>query len=426
MDFNKENFDDYSLRTINERSKNGFEFDDAYTLIVGEENRVSNEESRKRLSGIKAYLMRKLELSNIEASEEIQRLSQKESIEVREDGSAILEKYVVAMEEDFKTPERILEIVGYDPKLWTLKKSKISKWNVSHGDLPNKLLYSIRCEVEPKIQEFDIEWSKEVFKELKSLPSIKSEKQRKTNKVVFVSLADLHYGLRGLDYEQQTKVVFDEIALEYKYADTIILPIGNDILHYNSENGANKSTVKGTSLEATLDYDEMFKSGLRAMCHLIDRLLEETNATIHTLYIPSNHDKYSTFGLYQSLCQRYRNIGRVLLDDTVAPRKYVNYGKVGLMIAHGDEEGKRLFTLFPIEAPEIFAKSTCREGMLYHLHNESVKDEAGVTYRRLPTLNKADKWHTEKGYLGSFNRMQVFVYDSSLGRLNRIDQYYLD
>lgn len=415
-------YDKTSLDKIQKRREDSSSYVNLFVEIADVE--LSETEARKESRGVENYLIRKMEIGGEEIEDS--RGKYKESIEIKSDGTQVSDKLIEINEAQMKDGVYLLEAHGYNPYKFELLNARNNLWNVYSKIDGVQTLYSSKISIKPKVQEFDIEWAKDVFKELPSLPKAERLLESLNGKMVFISLADLHYGLRSSEYEDETKKIFDDISLRYRDADVIVVPIGNDLCHFNTVIGATPSTVKGTGLEATMEYDEMFKSALRSMAHLIDRLLENTSAKIQTMYIPSNHDTYSTFGIYQSLIQRYINNPNITFDDSMKFRKYIGVGKVGLMVAHGDSEAKRIFQLFPVEAPEIFASSTCREGMLYHLHNETVKDEAGVTYRRLPTMNKPDKWHDQKGFVGAPNRMQVFVYDTIKGRLNTIDQYYLE
>ena len=413
----KETFDEYTLNMIESRTDNGFEYDELYETILGEEYHVSPTESRKRTRGIRDYLLKKQSMSNDETNSEMARLSEKESIEIKPDNSRVLEKFILANEDELKSPKRIMEILGYDPNLWELTSSKISKWNVSGGvgSDTHKLLYAIKCAVKPKAQEFNIEWAKEVFCNLNELPAIKKYTKNKGKKIVELQYADLHIGLRGCEYEEQLKEMTDRIISSLVDVDIILLPVGQDLLNSNHVENSASVTVKGTGVESSMTYSEMFKSGLRVYCHIVDRIIEQTNAIIDMPYILGNHDEHSAFGVYQSLMQRYHLNENIIFDDEMTPRKYRSYGINGIGLGHGQSEAKRIIGLFSVEAPEIFARSTCREFHLSHLHSETVKSDSGITFRRLPTVNKADKWHTTMGFVGATNRIQVFEYDSEEG-----------
>ena len=425
-----EKFLDYAKRLIDNKDLYDLDKSEIYELLYNE--RVSSDHARKAL--------RVLELT-IEESEKCnigsihkelndkdfeEQFKQKSKIELNKDGSQTSDKLLLMSEEDCKNVDYLLEAHGYDITTWQLVSARNNIWNVYSKKDGVKTLYSSKIVVKPIIQEFNIEWAKEVFKELKPLPAVKKiNRGNKNKKIVELQYADIHIGLRGCEYEDELNQMTDNIISKFKDADTFVLPIGQDLLNSNHVDGANFSTVHGTSVQQSLDYREMFKSGLRVVCHIIDRIIElNPTANIECIYISGNHDEQSAFGVFQSVMQRYLLNENITFDDTMDTRKYRLYGINAIGFAHGQKEGKRIFGLFPVEAPEIFAKAKCREFHLSHLHNESVKDENGVMFRRMPTVNSPDNWHNNKGFVGATKRIQAFVYDTEIG-LEEIKYFYL-
>lgn len=425
-----EKFLDYAKRLIDNKDLYDLDKSEIYELLYNE--RVSSDHARKALR-ILELTIEESEKCNIgnthkELSDKDfeEQFKQKSKIELNKDGSQISDKLLLMSEEDCKNVDYLLKAHGYDTTSWQLVSAKNNIWNVYNKKDGLKTLYSSKIVVKPIIQEFNIEWAKEVFKELKPLSAVKKiNKGDKNKKIVELQYADIHIGLRGCEYEDELNQMTDNIISKFKDADVFVLPIGQDLLNANHVDGASFSTVHGTSVQQSLDYREMFKSGLRVVCHIIDRIIElNPTASIECIYISGNHDEQSTFGVFQSVMQRYLLNENITFDDTMDTRKYRLYGVNAIGFAHGQKEGKRIFGLFPIEAPEIFAKAKFREFHLSHLHNESVKDENGVMFRRMPTVNSPDNWHDNKGFVGATKRIQAFVYDTEIG-LEEIKYFYL-
>lgn len=348
----------------------------------------------------------------------------KNTIELNKDGSQTSDKLLSMSEEDCKDVNYLLKAHGYDVNAWELVSARNNIWNVYSKQDGVKTLYSSKIVVKPRLQEYNIEWAKEVFKELKPLAPVK-QYHNDGKKIIELQYADIHIGLRGCEYETELNNMTDKIISKFKDADIFVLPIGQDLLNANHVSGAIVSTVKGTPVEQSLSYREMFKTGLRVVCYIIDRIISlKTNAKIECIYVSGNHDSQSCFGVFQSVMQRYLNNENITFDDTMDERKYRLYGVNGIGFGHGQNESKRIFGLFPVEAPEIFAKAKCREFHLSHLHNESVRDENGVIFRRMPTVNSPDNWHNNKGFVGATKRIQAFVYDAEIG-LEEIKYFYL-
>ena len=376
-------------------------YDDGYEIGLNENENVKKEEI-----------------------EEKQNFNYKETIEIMQDGSYKSDKLLQMNTEQCKDPNYLLEAHGFDKGYWQITSAKNNIWNVYSKQDGVQQLYSSKITVKPLIKEYDVEWAKEVFNDIEPLPPVNEYKNNKGQKVVELQYADIHIGLRGCEYEEELNAMTDRIISKFKDADIFVLPIGQDLLNSNHVSGAISSTVKGTPVQQALDYRDMFKSGLRVICHIIDRIIESTGAITECIYVSGNHDEQSCFGVFQSVMQRYSNNKNITFDDTMDVRKYRRYGVNGIGFAHGATEGKRIFGLFPVEAPEIFAKTKCREFHLSHLHNESVKDENGVMFRRMPTVNNPDNWHESKGYIGATKRIQAFVYDTEIG-LDEIKYFYL-
>lgn len=415
--------DDFVYKQIQERKDTKEPYESFFNRIYGIE--LSNTEARKELRGIENHLEYKKEHESEINDEENNMPRYKESTEFMPDGSYKSDKLLRMSAEESKDVNYLLKAHGFDNKYWEIINARNNIWNVYSKQDGVQQLYSSKITVKPIVLEYDIEWAKEVFKEIQPLPPVKSYKNNKGKKIVELQYADIHIGLRGCEYEEELKQMTDRIISKFKDVDIFILPIGQDFLNSNNVNGALSTTVKGTPVEQSLKYKEMFKSGLRVISYIIDRIIEENpKAKIECIYVPGNHDSQSCFGVFQSIMQRYSKNENIIFDDEIEPRKYRLYGVNAIGFGHGQDEGKRIFGAFPVEAPEIFAKAKYREFHLSHLHNESVRDENGVIFRRMPTVNNPDNWHTDKCFVGATKRIQAFVYDSEVG-LEEIKYFYL-
>lgn len=366
---------------------------------------------------------------------ELEKLKYKSTEEICQDGTHKSDKLLRMDSNQSKDPKFLLEAHGFNADEWELLSAKNNIWNTYSKQDGINTLYSSKIVAKPKIKSFDLSWYKEQFKEIEPIDPFEMKcvdlHMPNSNKVVEINLADLHIGLNGVEYEDKLRSSIDEIIEKHKNAEEFVLPIGQDWLNANTKVGANFTTVKGTSLEQNLSYKEMVQTGIRIGVYIIESILTKTSANIDCLYIKGNHDEHSSYILFCALMQRYYHLThdvlvskRIHFDDSMKPRKYRRFGVNGIGFAHGDNEGKKIYGLFQVEAPRIFAETKYREFHLSHLHHESVKDENGIIFRRLPTPNKADEWHENMGYLGSTNRIQVFVYDYDNG-LDSINYYYL-
>ena len=366
---------------------------------------------------------------------ELEKLKYKSTEEICPDGTHKSDKLLQMDSNQSKDPSFLLNSHGFNSEEWELLSAKNNIWNAYSKQDGIMTLYSSKIVAKPKIKSFDLNWYKEQFEKIEPIDPFEIRSldlfMPQSKKIVELNLCDLHIGLNGVEYEDKLKLSIDEIIEKHKYAEEFILPIGQDWLNSNVKIGANFTTVRGTSLEQNLTYREMVQTGIRIGVYIIESILSKTSANIDCLYIKGNHDEHSSYILFCALMQRYHHFThdvliskRIYFDDSMKPRKYRRYGVNGIGFAHGENEGKKIYGLFQIEAPQIFANTNCREFHLSHLHHESVKDENGIIFRRLPTPNSPDEWHENMGFLGSTNRIQVFVYDYDNG-LDSINYYYL-
>jgi len=366
---------------------------------------------------------------------ELEKLKYKSTEEICPDGTHKSDKLLQMDSNQSKDPSFLLNSHGFNSDEWELLSAKNNIWNAYSKQDGIMTLYSSKIVAKPKIKSFDLSWFKEIFESIEPIDPFSEpcvdQIIPKSNKIVEIEMADLHIGLNGIEYEEQLNNTIDIMIDKYKDVEHFIIPIGQDWLNCDIQIGADFKTTKGTSLQQKLSYKEMYQTGIRIASRLLDNIISKTSATIECIYIPANHDKHSAFGMFCALMQRYYHYShnamitkRITFDDSTKPRKYRKVGVVGLGIGHGDGEGKRIYEAFSIEAPTIMANTKYREFHLSHLHHESVKDIGGIVYRRLPTPNTPDDWHTELGFIGSTNRIQVFVYDYDNG-LDSINYYYL-
>lgn len=413
-------FDRIVYKEILDRKEQGSSYTNTHSKITNVT--LSETEARKQLKGIENLLEAKLDWLEENESEETPKY--KESTELCSDGSYKSDKLLKMNAEQSKDVKYLLEAHGFDSGFWQVVSARNNIWNVYSKQDGVQQLYSSKITVKPIIKEFDIDWFKDQFSKINPLKPLKRSRLNNSGKIVELQYADIHIGLRGLSYEEELNQMSDSIISKFKDVEKFVIPLGQDFLNSDHSNGASSTTTKGTVVEQKLDYSEMFKSGIRVISHLTDRILTETDAEIEFIYVPGNHDSNSCFGLFQSIMQRYRLHDNISFDDEIEERKYRLYGVNGIGFGHGQGEGKRIFGLFSVEAPEIFAKAKHREFHLSHLHNESVRDENGVIFRRMPTVNSADKWHKSKGYMGATKRIQAFVYDKNIG-LEDIKYFYI-
>lgn len=414
----------FNLNKVNEiyqqiidRKKNGGDYSELYKKLTGLD--ISPDVARKYIKGAEDILSSIIECE----SDKIDDITDtyKSSSEITHDGKYKSDKLLKINDEQKKDPCFLLDAHGFSIDNWELLSVRNDIWNVYSKLDGVQQLYSSKIVAKPRIKDFDLSWFEDTFRNIKP-HRVLDKKVPKTGIVSEIQLADLHIGLHGYEYEEQLKNMIDDIILSCIGSEHIVIPIGQDFLNCNSVEGTNHKTVKGTSLEQKLSYEDMFEAGIRILTHLISGLYESCEATIECIYVPGNHDEHSCYGLFHAIKSYFRKCKNISFDSSIEPRKYRQYGINGIGFGHGQSEKKNIEGLFQTESPFIFAGTKTREFHLSHLHHETVKDKNGVVFRRLPTVNSEDNYHKTHGYIGSNKRVQVFKWNKRIG-LDSIEYY---
>ena len=96
-------------------------------------------------------------------------------------------------------------------------------------------------------------------------------------------------------------------------------------------------------------------------------------------------------------------------------RTWRTWGDCLIGFAHGDMQKKRLGQWLHQEAREEYGKSKWAEMHVGHIHHQVTQEENGIILRHLPTITPDDKWHYDKGFVGSVRGTICFVWDKKAG-----------
>jgi hypothetical protein len=246
--------------------------------------------------------------------------------------------------------------------------------------------------------------------------------------MIEVETADVHIGKlawgeeTGTDYdssiaEQLAREAVEEILwhAERYPVERFVLPVGNDLLHFELSG----MTTNGTPQDGDTRWLKMFRRARGVVSWMISTLAER--APVHVVVVPGNHGRQGEMALGEVLAAEYGRDPRVSFDCSPAPRKYVQYGHNLLGLTHGDgEPHAKLPQLMAVEQPALWGESTHREFHVGHLHTSrktepvTVDDKLGVTVRILRSLSGVDRWHAQKGFLGT-RGAEAFVWQKSGG-----------
>jgi hypothetical protein len=394
-----------------------------YGVNIGQNN------AEKQLAGIRRHVRFKKKMEDPTPSD-------MEEIQIKGDGTRTTTRMIWLSEEDKKDPNRVTDLMGFDPLKWRLKycDMKRSHWNSitknddGEGDLHTLHAYNCKVSVSPIQDIISTDYVLEVFEGL-GAPELSKIKYEPGNCMLELPIMDLHLGKlawgeeTGDDYdlkiaeELYRKTVLDILGKTKRCSldiEKIVFPVGQDFFQADNSDSA---TTAGTRVDTDSRVHKFYRKGIELLVWAIEQLRQI--APVEVMYVAGNHDKILSYCAVVTLHARYEECDSVIVDLSPTPRKYVHYGVNLIGFSHG-KEGKRIEHLMQQEQPEAWGNSMFREWHLGDLHHEESKEVGGVKIRRISSITGTDAWHAEKGYL-SQRMAQAFIWDKDLGRQFVID-----
>lgn len=300
-----------------------------------------------------------------------------------------------------KSPRTMLALTGYDPDKFDLISSQYKVYeqhSTEDGTVPQ---YSITVKVKPKD---DISVS-----ELSGIinSSVKQKCLDRTSgtlkHVLVVPMFDLHFGINNFKNMQP---YLDEILtiINSHPFEKIVIEIGGDILH--SDFLKKTQTVRGTQLDH-VDTIKAWQDAAEFVKGIIEPAIKNSKST--ELYaIGGNHDFSMQWAFIEMVKARYPQLS---VFNPGSYRQVFTYGKVAILLAHGDTARNKLSQLFASEYPEAWYRSVWRETHMGHLHSEVVKDENGAIHREFGTPKPNDGYEIKNGFTMNSKTLKVLEYD---------------
>jgi len=363
----------------------------------------------------------------------------KESVEIKQDNSQVSDKVIPLSDEELKDVNFILKSHNYDPEAWELISAKHSIWNVNTKVDGVKKLFSSKVSVKPRneilLNEDNIT---KILDNLIKNYSIPSPKYIKCNPstngdLLILNIADLHLGLKS--YLETSNNEYDDVIatnrffyvindvisrIKHKEIDKVILLNLGDICNFDTP----YQTTKGTpQTDHSVSYYQMFTKVSDLLIKAIDMLSQI--APVEVWNCNSNHDRYTTFGIFQVLNSWYRNNDNVWIDTGTLDRKYIKYGRVCIGIAHDINE-KVAFKTIHNEAKEFISDCDYLYWFVAHQHKTMVIDDYGVEIRRLPTVSNSSEWSYSQAYTGTVKKSQSFIVSKEYGIIDIMNTVIVD
>lgn len=299
-----------------------------------------------------------------------------------------------------KSPRTMLALTGYDPDKFDLISSQYKVYeqhSTEDGTIPQ---YSITVKTRPKSNVSASELSGIINRNVKQTRLKRTSVTLK--RMMVVPLYDLHFGINSFD---NMKVFADKIitTITGSCYEKIVIELGGDLLH--SDYLKSTKTVKGTQLDH-VDMINAWKDAADFVKGIIEPAIKNSSIT-ELRAIGGNHDFDMQWAFVEMIKARYPQLN-VLNPGSY--RQVFTYGKVSIMMAHGDTAKAKLSQLFANEYPSEWSNSVWREVHWGHFHTETVKDEGGTIQRQFGTPKPSDGYEIKNGYTMGTKTLKLLEY----------------
>lgn len=394
--------------------------------------KVSYSNAKKYLTGVRKFLEYKREMVDSGIP-----MNEMDEVEHKADGSHTTKRMVMLSETDALDPQRVMELMGYDPLQWALVNCKTRRnyWDVSmkmgskqdgyYAEKHTNHAYMCTLTVKPIQLLITSDYIRQLFAEMKP-PKARKVVHQAGEYLLELPLMDFHLGKlgwgeeTGQDYDmtiaaERWEQVVTQIVGKVKQfqlpIERVIFPVGQDFFHMDT---TKTTTTKGTPLDSDTRWQKMYRRGIELLTWAVVELLEV--APVECMWVGGNHDQMLSYTATCHLDGYFREWDDVTVDLSAQPRKYVEYGQCLIGFSHGEDEGRRIEDMMQVEVPEMWGRTRFREWHLGHLHKRQLmNEEGGVLIRRISTISGTDAWAAKVAFKGSILMGQAFVWDKERG-----------
>lgn len=330
---------------------------------------------------------------------------------------------------DNKNETSILKEHGLDPKRFSVVNVRQSKWI----DVSGNERTSSRLTVKPVEESV---WNEDFIKSIFDKIKIDASFEKYTLKqysddgyILVVPIADFHYmRYSSVDcceegYDRETaryryyQVINDTLSrIDNKKIRKIMYVIGNDMLNIDNLSG---TTTKGTQQESEGNIESAIIEITNIIVNTIERL--KKIAPVDIIYIPSNHDYLTFFGIMNAIRLKYELDENISVDYSPKERKYRLEGSCLMGFSH-DLKVANVNDIFIKDASNLISQAMSRIYFVAHLHHEEAVDVGGTDVRRLPTIASQSRWEYNKGF-NAQQKCQSFLIDPQHGITDIIYSY---
>jgi hypothetical protein len=328
----------------------------------------------------------------------------------------------------FSTPVRIndlndlLRACNVSEEEYDVSNFIVNAWPMNLGEGVVEQYVQVKAWLEPKVTQLTRDVLADLIEDAKNHSPLYLDTEFvepvKTGHLLELDLFDVHFGLLawgrevdGPNYDTEiaitlyNQVVQELVSLAQGFeVERILLPLGQDLLNADQTiGGAGGATTKGTPQDVDTRWRKLYRAVRQTVVGVIDML--RWVAPVDVLIVPGNHAEQREFTLGDSLECWYRSDEAVMVDNGPTLRKYYQYGRSLIGLAHGcDGPINRLPMIMATERPEEWAATHWHEWHIGHRHRKKgtipvpVEDLEGVFVRELPSIAPKGVWEYRHGY----------------------------
>lgn len=351
------------------------------------------------------------------------------------------------------TLDDLVEACDIDLDVWQVDRYVVNKWEVGRKDKQVSLSWDEgvadgevvdtgKIFVEPLIQvkawlskRQDKLWEEivdELIEEAKEyMPdwSLPAPAVVGGNHLFVANFYDQHFGKRIVG----KTVTLKEVAVSFKKAvddmiarvladprkiDTILIPMGHDILHVD---GLNETTTRGTKVEMQDDPRMAGDVAFECYRYLVEKSCALAKQVVVAV-VQGNHSRYTSHFLGKMLEAWFHTNEQVIFITTPSPRQYVRYGVNAICMTHGEKmSALRVAAVMPKEMGDAYDSGIEYMEVLtghYHKKQETyvmVTEEAGVVVRTIPAMCDIDQYHLLHAFVGTKRAAEGMYYHETKG-----------
>lgn len=349
----------------------------------------------------------------------------------------------------FRSTDEALADAKIDTEKWEVERQVVNYWQMGSkldtGRIAVTDLYQIKIWLKPKVALSVEELRDNIVADIAAIAAEPAPRLRPPDRgdgqLGVLVLNDAHLGslvwakeTLGDNYDVKIAAgLLKDVAMELlarardRGVRKIIIPVGNDLIHWDHGGRGYASTFGGTPLTTDGRFQRVVRYAYYSMIE-IARAARDF-AEVEFISVPGNHDTERSWFVTEILGATFADDPRVTVTNNSSLFSYYEYGVNFLGFTHGthattNRKRADLAQTMIEDRPES-AKAKCRMWFLGHLHHErelvsytqTAEAFRSVVVRNTPAIAATDGWHKEMNFQGAPRGGELHYFHETHGRL---------